>query len=282
MTSHVDVEDLALLAEGLLDEDEERSTRSHVAECAHCAEVLAALSDVPRILAEAPVPPLPSGMADRLDEALRAEFRERSLSHSGAPAPQDDDAGATVLPLPRRNGVTRWMPYLAAAAAGVFVLGGGAAVVNGIMSSPGTTASAPTLGNGDSAEPEAALPYRTIVVSSGTDYTESALPEQGARLIERSPLAETPQIDAEGSETSPLSVTSEPPAEVSSCLQSLGADGSYRPALVDIAEYEGDTAWVMVDQRESGGYGLRVVSPSCGAAGDAGSAVLAEASVPAP
>ncbi|GAA3762148.1 anti-sigma factor RsiW [Spinactinospora alkalitolerans] len=284
MTSHVDTETLALLAEGLLEESEERSVQAHVSECGQCAEQVAALADVSRVLAEVPAPPLPDGLAERIDEALRSESRQRPNAPGGAHAPSIDEA-ARVTPLRRKSGPTRWMPYLVAAAAAVFVIGGGAAVLNTVLGSQ-----APGLQTEPSTQdqPDAALAYHPVVVSSGTDYTEDRLAEQGASVIERSSLAAAPESDGEETAASPLATdTTDLPSDVSSCVRGLDEEKAARPVLLDIAEYEGEPAWIMVFEGAAGaagpdGYGLRVVSTDCSEGKGPADTTLAETSIPGP
>ncbi|PSK95510.1 hypothetical protein CLV63_115173 [Murinocardiopsis flavida] len=281
MTSHVDTETLALLAEGLLEDGEERSVQAHVSECAQCSDQLVALSDVTRVLAEVPAPPIPDGLAGRIDDALRAE-RERQAAASDPGDPADtgaaDSAGAAI-PIQRRRGPSKWMPYLVAAAAGVFVIGGGAAVVQGLTASapPEQAGSSP---KGATGGPDAALPYQPSVVASGTEYTADGLSGQAADLIaESEPLSASkgPESNAEGSENSALSAPPETPTGVSSCIHKLSGDDSRRPVLIDIASFapgdgaaKGEDAWVLVYEAKGGsGYDVRVVTPECTEAGDA-------------
>ncbi|TDQ55527.1 anti-sigma factor family protein [Actinorugispora endophytica] len=284
MTSHVDPETLALFAEGLLDEDEEQQVRACLAESEETRAQLSALTEVSQILAAAPVPPMPDGLISRIDEALRAESDQHTAASDDgyAPPPSVDDV-ADVVPLRRKRGPARWMPYLVAAAAVVFVLGAGAAVLNGLSSSTGggdTAAQAPQ----EAAEPDTALSYQLSVVSSGTDYTAADLPGQGASVLERSVVRDgpaTPGGDAE--EAAPLQ---EQPfsAEVSSCVGTLSRTYPAQPVLIDLASYEGHPAWIMLypiaEGTGAGGHELLVVGPDCAEGTDPAAAVIATAVIP--
>ena len=71
--THYDLEVLAELAEGLLDDTTTRRVREHLAVCDPCGESLADLAAVREVLAAMPVPAMPLGVAKRIDRALAAE-----------------------------------------------------------------------------------------------------------------------------------------------------------------------------------------------------------------
>ncbi|GAB3492855.1 anti-sigma factor family protein [Nocardiopsis coralliicola] len=230
---------------------------------------------------------------DTADQLRRARAQARAADPDGA-------AGAEVTPLrPRRT--ARWLPYLAAAAAAVFVIGGGAALFQGVLSGQqdsAGTAEAP--GEGD--EPAAIMPYQPLLTESGTPYTESGLQRQASEVLRAagpslpSPDsgkgaeegAELPQGD---SENITLTEPDEAPAALSSCIEGLPAADDVRPDLVDIATYapaDGDSvaAWVLfsptgpsADDRSS--YQVTVIDASCSGP-DADASVLAETAVQAP
>ncbi|MFC4564383.1 anti-sigma factor family protein [Nocardiopsis mangrovi] len=302
MTSHVDADTLALSAEGLLEDQEERSVREHVAECAECAEQLTELAGVSRILAEVPAPPLPDTVAARLDDALRAEADARRSRLSGAvPVPTAPAAaGGNVVPLRSRFGSGRWLPYLAAAAAAVVVIGGGAAVVRGALApDAGTpTAAAPDGQQSDQPDPDAAQPYRPLMLETGTRYTDDDLADQASGVLAdtESVVAEdAPESDTGGSE--PMSQAESPaiPSEVASCVHSLSGEGARRPELIDRAEFRpsgddsgAEDAWVVYlaaepgDAPAAGSYDVVVLSAGCTGGGDPADHVLAETTVSAP
>ncbi|MFW5415388.1 hypothetical protein J0910_01805 [Nocardiopsis sp. CNT-189] len=312
MTSHVDAETLALSAEGLLDGDDESSVRAHVAECADCAARREALSEVSLALSEAPVPPLPDSVARRLDEVIGAEAERRRAEGDAYPAQDEGDpddtatqlrrarararaaapgtAESNVVPFrPRRTG--RWLPYIAAAAAAVFVAGAGAAVMRGFLSGPASDgAAAPRSEPGG---PAAIQSYRPLTAESGTSYTETGLAAQAGRVLaDAGPHvgsgtgAESPQ---EGGRIGTLPAAQPPPAELSSCITGLSAaseDDEHPPDLVDVAEYAAAgappaPAWVMYYPAEGGTVEVEVVSAEC-SEGSASSSVLARTTVDAP
>lgn len=80
--THYDLETLAELAEGLLDDATAQQVRDHLAICDPCGEALADLAGVREVLAAMPVPAMPLGVALRVDKALAAEAERR---RAGAP-----------------------------------------------------------------------------------------------------------------------------------------------------------------------------------------------------
>ncbi|ETK35036.1 anti-sigma factor family protein [Microbispora sp. ATCC PTA-5024] len=120
--THYDVETLAELAEGLLDDTTALRVREHLAICDACGETLADLAAVREVLAAVPVPAMPLGVAKRIDRALAAEapdwdrvMRDAPWETASAPAwadaLQDVHADATpaaaeepaVVPAQRRE-----------------------------------------------------------------------------------------------------------------------------------------------------------------------------------
>src|ERR1700722_14269435 len=99
MRGHVDAESLALCAEGLLSRRRSERIRSHLASCPECAAAQARLTEVPALLAQVPLPPLPPGIAARLDAALSAEVASRAapdletVPEQAAPAPPGTASG---------------------------------------------------------------------------------------------------------------------------------------------------------------------------------------------
>src|SRR5260370_32239906 len=73
MSEHADLELIAAFHEGLLDRAAGDRLARHLSGCAVCTQRQAALDDVTARLAAAPPPPLPPGLAERLDAALAAQ-----------------------------------------------------------------------------------------------------------------------------------------------------------------------------------------------------------------
>jgi hypothetical protein len=100
MRGHVDAESLALCAEGLLGRRRSGRIRSHVARCPECATTQARLTEVPALLARVPPPPVPPGIAARLDAALSAETARRAAQEPGT-AQQPGTAPDDTVPAQR-------------------------------------------------------------------------------------------------------------------------------------------------------------------------------------
>ncbi|MFO7250674.1 MAG: hypothetical protein DIU60_007975 [Actinomycetes bacterium] len=85
--THYDLETLAELAEGLLDDATAQQVRDHLAICDPCGEALADLAGVREVLAAMPVPAMPLGVALRVDKALAAEAERRRAGGPLDPEP---------------------------------------------------------------------------------------------------------------------------------------------------------------------------------------------------
>ncbi len=166
---HLLPEQLAEHAEGLLTPADARAVDAHLQGCAQCRETVTALESVSRVLATAPRSlPTPPDIVARVDRALAAERAERSR--------QATTAGL----LERFRGR---LPMLAAAAAGVAVLGfAGWAVGSGALgggsddSATETVAEAPRQADHD-AGAEAA-PGEDSAASDGDAPADEQRPEE--------------------------------------------------------------------------------------------------------
>lgn len=141
---HPDVVDLAEYAEGVLDASRQAAVEDHVRECADCTATLADLAGLSETLAEAPVSPLPTDVADRLDRVIAAEASARAAATTDKPS-------STVVPIRERR---RWLTPILAAAAVVGVIGIAVPVLNNGSdnSSESSAGSAADQSGGQSAE----------------------------------------------------------------------------------------------------------------------------------
>lgn len=163
-TPHRDVDELADLSEGLLGPAHAAEVNSHVVDCADCASTIAEVRRVPALLADLPVPPLPAGVAARIDAALAAQVRERAGQPAGSVPPADATGSgppepATVSMPPQEATVSdlssvrerkgaapaRWRRF-ALAAASVAVVVGGTALVAPQLDGTQTTVDSATEG----------------------------------------------------------------------------------------------------------------------------------------
>lgn len=146
MTPHPNLDVLADAAEGLLDAGAAARVEAHLAGCPRCRDEAAGLSEVTQVLSAVPPPPLPPGLATRLNEVLAQEQarRERSGALRVVPSEQAWSPGtdqqpygtpsgphpalrrhfaSELHPVPARR---RWaLPALAAALAAAVVGSGG-------------------------------------------------------------------------------------------------------------------------------------------------------------
>src|SRR5580693_2926918 len=177
MRGHVDAESLALCAEGLLSKRLSERIRSHAASCPECAAAQARLTEVPALLAQVPPPPLPPGIAARLDAALSAETARRAAPDRGAVPGQAAPAQPAGTAPRHRTGPPRgpWlrMPVAARllAAAGVLVVAGGVGYAVSQSSSPPSTSSSSA---GSAAVPSA------VAEPNSHSAARRAAPEVGA------------------------------------------------------------------------------------------------------
>lgn len=113
---HATPQQLSDLLEGLLPPAEDATLTTHLGGCERCRGVRDQLNDLPAVLASVSIPPMPTAVAARLDDALAAESQRRAESSGTSPV---------VVPLdsarrPARNDrARRWFAGVAAAAAAV-------------------------------------------------------------------------------------------------------------------------------------------------------------------
>lgn len=104
---HPEVEDISALTEGLLTPDAAVRVRTHLADCALCADVHTSLEEIRGALGTLPGPaPMPAELAGRIDAALAAE----ALLDASTPASVEDGTAVsreTTTPSPRRRATER-------------------------------------------------------------------------------------------------------------------------------------------------------------------------------
>ncbi|MEO3786339.1 hypothetical protein ABGB12_23690 [Actinocorallia sp. B10E7] len=208
---HVDYDVLADLAEGLLEELPATSVRAHLEECAECRERSADLASVSRILASAPMPPMPESLAARLDAAILAEAKE----------------GAPVIDLAARRRI-RMQRILSVAAAVTVVSGAGLAIANGALDTGA--------GNGtlalvlENREPVPVASTKKLpLVTSPTQYKKHTLAAQVEEQLRKT------------ADIRPGTV----PGRLLDCVRSV-AGASAPVLLVDNAWFDGREATVIV------------------------------------
>jgi hypothetical protein len=269
MRGHVDAESLALCAEGLLSRRRSERIRSHVASCPGCAAAQARLTEVPALLAHVPPPPLPPGIAARLDAALSAETARRAAPDRGAVPGQAAPAQPAGAPPRHRAGRPRGprlrMPVAARllAAAGVLVVAGGVGyAVSQSSSSPSTSSSSagpaavpsavagpdsPSAASG--AGPEIGGGAQFTVRHSGTPYRKTTLAAQARTLV----AAPSAGLNSPGKGSGGLARRA-PGLALTGCVDKvagLKAVQAGEVKLVDQARFEGRPATVIVVQATS-------------------------------
>jgi hypothetical protein len=266
MRGHVDAESLALCAEGLLRRRRSERIRSHVASCPGCAAAQARLTEVPALLAQVPPPPLPPGIAARLDAALSAETARRAAPDRGAvpgqAAPAQPAGTAPRHRTGRPRGPRLRMPVAArlVAAAGVLAVAGGVGyAVSQSSSSPSTSSSSaagsaavPSGGAGpDShsaarrAAPEvgAGGDVRFTVRHSRTAYRKNTLAVQARMQLAAG-------VNHPGKAPGGLSLRA-PSLALTGCVDKVAGPAAVHAGevkLVDQAQFQGRPATVIVVQ----------------------------------
>jgi hypothetical protein len=244
-TAHLDYETLADLAEGLLDDEQAASANDHLVDCTECLDRSAELADVSQLLADAPVPPLPIELAERIDAAIAAEASRSPTAVGGRPRR-------------RRN-----LQLLSAAAAALVAVGGGALVGRELLHSsmsPDYTKSQAANPDGSSADRAAPSAQQKLaegrrapasgsyrLIASGTDYKGATLSSQVGTVLK--------------SASSPTAVSA---VGLEECVAQIAKGED--PVLVDRARYNGQDAMVIV-LRGNGPHELNVwvVGPKCSA-----------------
>jgi hypothetical protein len=253
--AHLDYDTLADLAEGLLPDARAASADAHLADCAECRDRSGEITNVTRLLADAPLPPMPAALASRIDEALAAEAAA---------------TGHDVVSLDSRRGRRR-MRVLSAAAAAVVVVGGGALIGHTLLTGPvssenGTAQSQPVQDRSGSATARqpgpntlkesrggAAAAGGYLTLRSGTDYSAGRLGEQVSAQLTKGDSRTAGELA---------------PAQLTNCVRTV-TQGKV-PLLVDVARYEGRAATVIVlPGTDATRLDVWIVGPGCSAANPA-------------
>ena len=268
MRGHVDAESLALCAEGLLSRRRSERIRSHVASCPECAAAQARLTEVPALLAQVPPPPLPPGIAARLDAALSAETARRAAPDRGAVPGQAAPAQPAGTAPRHRAGQPRGPRLRMPVAARVLAAAGVLAVAGGVGYAVSQSSSSPSTSAGSAAVPSAvprpdsrsaagrAGPevgagggVQFTVRHSGTAYRKSTLAAQANTLL----AARSAGVNQPGKASGGLSLRA-PSLALTGCVDKvagLAAVHAGEVKLVDQAQFQGRPATVIVVQATS-------------------------------
>ncbi|MFI5841054.1 hypothetical protein ACIA8K_15255 [Catenuloplanes sp. NPDC051500] len=208
-----------------------------------------AVRDDLRLLAEAPVGPMPDDVATRLAAAFATD---------------------NVIPLRRRR-VARWaLPATIAAGVLAFASIGLTGLLGGAGSSEDATSAA-------GSAPEAAVPPALAqqVMVSGRDYTAATAQALATRAETEqfaSPLSASGQDAPAGRDlrTPPLLQRLIDPAALNHCLGAIAIEhgvASMAVRLIDYASFEGSPGLLVVFTDPTGGDMVWVVGPDCGVEG---------------
>jgi len=291
-TRHLSADNLADLQEGLLDADGEAAGRRHLEACAACRADLAALTDLPGLLAAAgDAGPVPELVAARLDRALAGAAAEDAADPTAATATR------TVTPLAPDRGPVRGMRLLQAAAVVVLVLGAGALGVaalnhgssNGDSASTAGSAADSGAGGGASREEPSAATVAPIT-ASGRDWTATALRTDAAGLLTGTlgqayalydrqaatgaqldgatpdPSASPPAAQRDLANAAGGADRLADPTALRACVANItDSDASLQPVAVDLARWQGKPAAVLVfpTTDDPASLDVYVVAPDC-------------------
>jgi hypothetical protein len=298
MRGHVDAEALALCAEGLLGRRRSGRIRSHVARCPECAATQARLTEVPALLARVPPPPVPPGIAARLDAALSAETARRAQDPATAQQPgtaPDDTVPAQGPPTVPGAGTHRQggrrgprpripVPARILATAGVLVAAGGVGYAVAQSSPPATSASSGSEAatSGSSGNPAVRSPagggatVQFTVRSSGTRYGTHTFAAQAAALVHKPSAGLFRPGAAIGSPSRPAAGS-----VLAKCVENVAGPSAvqaHKVELVDRAHYGGQPATIIAVAASSGRPDMvYVAGPRCSASERD---ILAQAALP--
>jgi hypothetical protein len=234
---------------------------SHVQGCAECSALVAGMTRVRELLrAEAEhVPPAPADLEERIQAALA----EASAQDVGS-APEELAAGGTVVPLPPRPRVPRWL----AAVAGLVVLGGAATAATQLVGQGGADSSVAGAAHPSAADSSEggvrAAEAASAVVATGTDYAPATLGGQVQALLEHGPTSGgVVRLNSENSDnTDAAAPRLRTPEGLAGCLSAIGAAGQV-PRVVDLATWQGRDVAVIVLQSQPDRAEVWVVDRSC-------------------
>ncbi|MCO5995105.1 anti-sigma factor [Actinoallomurus rhizosphaericola] len=237
--AHLDYDALADLAEGILDDATATSAEQHLTECAQCRDRATEVADVSRVLAEAPTPPMPAHLVERLDAVIAAEAASHVPGHRHA----------------------RRFQLLAAAAAAVVVVGGGGVIARTVLENgdsnsatvsqrPVEDPSRPRAG-APRAQPRPARSVPFTAVRSGTRYTSADLESQVASALSSATAADH-------------ALNAVAPGSLADCVGRVS--GGKAPLLVDSATYDDRPATVIALPGADGGHAdVWIVGAKCSA-----------------
>ncbi|WP_214107021.1 hypothetical protein [Acrocarpospora catenulata] len=244
--THYDLEILAELAEGVLDDVVAADVRRHLAVCDPCGESLADLAAVREVLAAVPVPAMPLGVTMRIDRALAELAPPAPVLSTPVSLGVVREDGTVAVPERRRRRLGWLVPAASVAAAAAVV--GVAGLLSSFVASPLGTVAEPQVGVGTpDRSPQRAQVY--TVRASGHNYTSREL--------------DGPLLGYFGPEPGTGSNSDE---QLDACVQAKSNELDRAPIAVDRALYNGNEATVMAfwEDRSLNRVRVVVVDDECG------------------
>ena len=270
---------------------------AHLTSCPQCANIHSGLGDVSQLLASIPVPLMPDTLTQRVQAAIAYEAGRRSMAATAVGSADGERVPALIPGRPdlpergkrplRRPSTGVWsspllLRGLAAAGALVLLVGGGILLANqrGVGTSSGTAA-APASRPAKSRVPGAAigsvavtrLRYQhgsghafTNVVTTEADYTKAKLPAGVRHDVARAAQFSTPEVTLPAASTAPGSreaVGHTTVGQLAACLSTVAAGRLV--LLVDLAQFLGRPAAIIVFKQGANAYDVIVVGQACGA-----------------
>ncbi len=260
---HPELDTLADLDAGVLDDTEAERVRAHAAGCARCGQVLVALGGVRADLRALPAPPMPAAVAARLDATL-ADLRtspavdRMAAATARPPAPVADLAAA-------RDRRWRRLKAVTGATAAVFALVVAGASVTSLVRSGGGSDSDAGGGGGSAAEGTTEQQDSAGVPNAAAPTELPALPDFDRATL-RAALPSLAAATALGrvagsGQNGPAGSLADPGLRTACAGTIPGAEG--RLTAVSWIRYEGRPAYVLVFD-DGGVRTAYVVGDQCG------------------
>ncbi len=301
MKGHIDTGTLAAYREGLLSRRQAARVAAHLPGCPQCAETDAQLAGVTTILAASQVPPMPAGLADRIQAALAAEAASRAADGASHATGAADGIEAGRLPLagsaagagrdgsgnPPPSGPPRehrhrqrrsWLTLrVAAVTAAVAVIAGGGYGVAQILSGSTNTGGSSSSASGSPEHGVAGAGSGTGGASSQR-LAPSAASMRHLNVVRSGTNYQPQQLASQAEAVLGRHAQPEPrpkapgknqlPGSFGSmattlpaCVQRVG--GGHTPKLVDLASYQGQRAAVIMLPAAQHQVRVVVVGPGC-------------------
>lgn len=281
---HLSATEISDLLEGLLDPASIGRAGAHLAACAECRGLRAALDNVQALLVGLPDPgPMPAHVVEAVTGALRAERAGTDSARTDSVG--GDNAGAVIPIVPRQRAHPgRRLRLLQAAAVLVLLFSAGALVLPGLRGGDDATSSSTgalsggqrdateAQGGGGSAErQDSAATGGRVPTTSGSNYTRASLAGEIAALLREPPLAMPGASEPHAALSLPAPAASDgasparrasaaptrlvDPVALAGCIAALAARSETAalkarsgaaPLAVDLARFEGAPAAVIV------------------------------------